>query len=128
MLSSSGQCVRSAAKEEINFISIKYSKFAIVALSFVMFQGHRCAFRRCNAVVVKFSSSSGSKGPLTGIRILDLSRILAGPYCTQLLGDMGAEVIKIEQPFTGDETRRWGPPFVSSEDNTSSYFLSLNRY
>ena len=85
----------------------------------------------CRLTSAKFSSSvqnKGKKGPLTGVRILDLSRILAGPYCTQLLGDMGADVIKIEQPFTGDETRRWGPPFVASEENTSSYFLSLNRY
>lgn len=63
-------------------------------------------------------------GALDGIKVLDLSRILAGPYCTQMLGDMGAEIIKVEQPGNGDETRSWGPPFVNGE---SSYFLSVNR-
>jgi formyl-CoA transferase len=63
-------------------------------------------------------------GPLAGIRVVDLTRALAGPYCTLLLGDMGADVIKIELPGTGDETRQWGPPFVAGE---SSYFMSVNR-
>lgn len=63
-------------------------------------------------------------GPLQGIRVVDLTRALAGPYCTLLLGDMGADVIKIELPGTGDETRQWGPPFVAGE---SSYFMSVNR-
>src|SRR6185312_13074992 len=63
-------------------------------------------------------------GPLDGITVLDLTRVLAGPYCTMLLGDMGARVIKIEQPGTGDDTRHWGPPFVAGE---STYFLSINR-
>jgi crotonobetainyl-CoA:carnitine CoA-transferase CaiB-like acyl-CoA transferase len=63
-------------------------------------------------------------GPLTGVRVVDLTRALAGPYCTLLLGDMGADVIKIELPGTGDETRQWGPPFVAGE---SSYFMSVNR-
>lgn len=62
--------------------------------------------------------------PLSGIRVLDFSRILAGPYCTMVLADMGAEVIKIERPGTGDETRAWGPPFVGGE---SAYFLCVNR-
>ncbi len=61
---------------------------------------------------------------LAGIKILDLSRILAGPYCTMLLGDYGAEVIKVEQPGTGDGTRQWGPPWLDGE---SAYFLSVNR-
>ena len=64
-----------------------------------------------------------AKGPLGGIRVLDLTRALAGPFCTQLLGDMGAEVIKIESPKGGDEARRWGPFW----DNVSCYFLSANR-
>lgn len=68
---------------------------------------------------------SGNKnGPLSGIRVLDLSRILAGPFCTMNLGDMGAEIIKIEQPGKGDDTRSWGPPFAGSE---AAYFLGINR-
>ena len=63
-------------------------------------------------------------GPLSGIRVLDLSRILAGPFCTMNLGDMGAEIIKIEQPGKGDDTRSWGPPFAGSE---AAYFLGINR-
>jgi crotonobetainyl-CoA:carnitine CoA-transferase CaiB-like acyl-CoA transferase len=63
-------------------------------------------------------------GPLSGTRVVDLTRALAGPYCTLLLGDMGADVIKIELPGSGDETRQWGPPFIAGE---SSYFMSVNR-
>jgi crotonobetainyl-CoA:carnitine CoA-transferase CaiB-like acyl-CoA transferase len=62
--------------------------------------------------------------PLQSITVLDLTRVLSGPYCTMLLADMGARVIKIEQPRTGDDTRGWGPPFQSGE---SAYFLSINR-
>jgi crotonobetainyl-CoA:carnitine CoA-transferase CaiB-like acyl-CoA transferase len=62
--------------------------------------------------------------PLEGITVLDLTRVLSGPYCTMLLGDMGARVIKLEQPGTGDDTRGWGPPFLQGE---SAYFLSINR-
>ena len=62
--------------------------------------------------------------PLDGITVVDLTRVLSGPYCTMLLADMGARVIKIERPGTGDDTRAWGPPFVNGE---SSYFLSINR-
>lgn len=62
--------------------------------------------------------------PLDGLVILDFSRVLAGPYCTMQLGDLGARVIKIEQPGKGDDTRAWGPPFVGRE---SAYFLSVNR-
>jgi len=61
---------------------------------------------------------------LDGVRVLDLSRVLAGPFCTQLLGDLGAEVIKIEQPGKGDDTRQWGPPWFHGE---SAYYLSCNR-
>lgn len=63
--------------------------------------------------------------PLNGIRILDLSRVLAGPLCTMILGDLGADVLKIERPGAGDDTRGWGPPFDSL--GRSSYFLSVNR-
>jgi crotonobetainyl-CoA:carnitine CoA-transferase CaiB-like acyl-CoA transferase len=62
--------------------------------------------------------------PLDGITVLDLTRVLSGPYCTMLLADMGARVIKIEQPGKGDDTRAWGPPFVHGE---SAYFMSINR-
>ena len=64
-------------------------------------------------------------GPLHGVRVLDASRVLAGPYCGQILGDLGADVVKLERPNTGDETRGWGPPFTS--DGISAYFLSCNR-
>ncbi|MEC3863038.1 CoA transferase [Mesobacterium sp. TK19101] len=70
-------------------------------------------------------------GPLQGIRILDLSRILAGPYATQLLADMGADVIKVERPGAGDDTRAWGPPYVTDdaghESRESAYYLAANR-
>jgi crotonobetainyl-CoA:carnitine CoA-transferase CaiB-like acyl-CoA transferase len=62
--------------------------------------------------------------PLDGLRVLDLSRALAGPFCSQMLGDMGADIIKVEQPGVGDNARGWGPPFQGGE---SSYFLSVNR-
>lgn len=67
-----------------------------------------------------------SMGALSGLKIIDLSRVLAGPYATQMLGDMGANVIKIERPFVGDDTRQWGPPFLG-ESNESAYYLSINR-
>jgi crotonobetainyl-CoA:carnitine CoA-transferase CaiB-like acyl-CoA transferase len=62
--------------------------------------------------------------PLEGLRVIDLSRILAGPYCSMILGDLGAEIIKIEKPDSGDDTRSWGPPFIKGE---SAYFICLNR-
>ena len=66
--------------------------------------------------------------PLDGVRVLDLSRVLAGPYATMILGDLGADVIKVEQPGTGDDTRMWGPPFIpTSHGRESTYFLSTNR-
>jgi hypothetical protein len=72
--------------------------------------------------------SEVSRGPLSHVRVLDLSRVLAGPYCTMILGDLGAEIVKIEHPVGGDDTRDWGPPFLTSgESKESCYFLSINR-
>jgi len=68
--------------------------------------------------------SEANKGALAGVRVLDLTRVLAGPYCTMFLGDLGAEVVKVEQPGVGDDTRGWGPPFSGGE---SAYFLCINR-
>ncbi len=71
------------------------------------------------------------KKSLQSIRVLDLSRVLAGPYCTQMLGDLGAEIIKIEKPGAGDDTRLWGPPFLKDKNGNdtteSAYYLSINR-
>src|SRR5262245_21346777 len=64
-------------------------------------------------------------GALSHLKILDLSRVLAGPFCTQMLGDLGADVVKIERPGQGDDTRGWGPPFT--EGGISAYFASANR-
>ncbi len=71
------------------------------------------------------SSSEPSDKLLDGVRVVDLTRILAGPYCTMLLGDLGADVIKVEVPGRGDDTRQWGPPFTTGGE--SSYFLAANR-
>jgi hypothetical protein len=68
--------------------------------------------------------SEANQGALAGTKVLDLTRILAGPLCAQMLGDMGAEVIKVEPPGAGDDTRSWGPPFAGNE---SAYFLGINR-
>src|SRR3954454_17492553 len=70
------------------------------------------------------------RGPLDGVLVVDLSRALAGPHATMMLGDLGARVVKIEAPGRGDDTRGWGPPFVSPDgggQRESTYFLSANR-
>src|SRR6185437_9705933 len=70
-------------------------------------------------------------GPLSHIKVLDLSRVMAGPWAGQLLADMGADVIKVERPGAGDDTRGWGPPFLKDKDGKdtreSGYYLSVNR-
>jgi crotonobetainyl-CoA:carnitine CoA-transferase CaiB-like acyl-CoA transferase len=70
------------------------------------------------------AESLQGRRPLSGVRVVDLSRVLAGPYCTMVLADLGADVIKVERPEVGDETRTWGPPFVGGE---AAYYLSVNR-
>ena len=71
--------------------------------------------------------TSAGKGPLTGLRVVELARVLAGPWAGQTLSDLGAEVIKVEAP-QGDDTRQWGPPFVTRDDDVSAaYFHSTNR-
>jgi crotonobetainyl-CoA:carnitine CoA-transferase CaiB-like acyl-CoA transferase len=74
------------------------------------------------------SQKESPRGPLAGLRVIDASRVLAGPYLAMLLGDLGADVIKIEKPDGGDQTRGWGPPFVGSPDSrVSAYFVAANR-
>ncbi|MEW6451527.1 MAG: CoA transferase [Pseudomonadota bacterium] len=69
-------------------------------------------------------TSTANNGPMAGTRVVDLTRILAGPFCAMMLGDMGAEIIKVEPPGSGDDTRGWGPPFAAGE---AAYFLGINR-
>ncbi|KAG8167675.1 hypothetical protein KVR01_003364 [Diaporthe batatas] len=89
---------------------------------------------RNQARLCRRSSTAAGSLPLQGYRVLDMTRVLAGPYCTQILGDLGAEVIKIEHPVRGDDTRAWGPPYAKYRDGSehkgpgeSAYFLGVNR-
>ncbi|XP_063914115.1 succinate--hydroxymethylglutarate CoA-transferase [Zophobas morio] len=79
-----------------------------------------------NGTFKSIHTQSSHNSPLEGVRVLDLTRIVAGPYCTMILSDLGAEVIKVERPGSGDEARKWGPPFVNKTPETS-YFIALNR-
>src|SRR5687767_12257544 len=70
------------------------------------------------------AAAGGGHRPLAGVRVLDLSRVLAGPYCCLVLADLGADVLKVERPVVGDDTRHWGPPFHGDD---AAYFVSVNR-
>uniref|UniRef100_A0A8C0V798 Succinyl-CoA:glutarate-CoA transferase n=1 Tax=Cyanistes caeruleus TaxID=156563 RepID=A0A8C0V798_CYACU len=88
-----------------------------LALIYLYFGEHLCS-------ILKRLTGASNVKPLDGVKILDLTRVLAGPFATMNLGDLGAEVIKVERPGAGDDTRAWGPPFAGTE---SIYFLSVNR-
>src|SRR3954469_18905643 len=77
------------------------------------------------------ADAADNSGPLAGLKVLDLTRVLAGPSCTQLLGDLGADVVKLERPESGDDTRLWGPPYLTDDEGRetreSAYYLAVNR-
>lgn len=85
-----------------------------------------CNLKRCEREFCQTITEHVDRSPLNGVRVLDLTRIVAGPYCTMILGDLGAEILKIERPGGGDEARKWGPPFFKGTQE-STYFMSVNR-
>ncbi|XP_061660781.1 succinate--hydroxymethylglutarate CoA-transferase isoform X2 [Syngnathoides biaculeatus] len=100
------------------------SRFLRVALASLSPERTSVKSLSCGRQLSRTKTGADRCRPLEGVRVLDLTRVLAGPFATMLLGDLGAEVIKVEKPGAGDDTRAWGPPFVGSE---SVYFLSVNR-
>ncbi|KAL2007777.1 hypothetical protein VTN00DRAFT_7759 [Thermoascus crustaceus] len=111
-------------------LSAAFGKSALFPSS--RYGSNRFIVRRGLETAASAPIAGKGKLPLAGIRVLDMSRVLAGPYCTQILGDLGAEIIKIEHPTRGDDTRAWGPPFAKYLDGRegpgeSAYYLSVNR-
>ncbi|KAM4533929.1 succinyl-CoA:glutarate CoA-transferase isoform 2-T2 [Odontesthes bonariensis] len=102
----------------------RFTALCPVGLKSLLQRNQRAGSPVCGRWMSDTSTEAGSLRPLEGVRVLDLTRVLAGPFATMILGDLGAEVIKVERPGAGDDTRAWGPPFVGSE---SVYFLSVNR-
>ncbi|KAG7149901.1 Succinate--hydroxymethylglutarate CoA-transferase like protein [Verticillium longisporum] len=98
-------------------------------------QAPRACLRALRSTRSHSTATAPAKLPLDGVKVLDLSRVLAGPYCTQILGDMGADILKVEHPVRGDDTRSWGPPYAPRLDGAdsaipageSAYYLSVNR-
>nr|CAG4640011.1 EOG090X05UC [Daphnia pulex]SVE84859.1 EOG090X05UC [Daphnia pulex] len=101
----------------------KSEKQEFKMLSFVRMKLlQKALIKDLSKVCTRYSSTVSDA--LAGVKVLDLTRVLAGPYCTQILGDLGADILKVERLKVGDDTRSWGPPFVG---NTSCYFISINR-